>query len=170
MRETEIATYFFEDDGVMPNNRLLPVLVYLGVMQDDTGRIEQLFNQNNWRNSWTNGVFDYHHYHSNTHEVLGVTKGSATLQLGGEQGAAVHVQAGDIVVLPAGTVHKRLTSSADFQVVGAYPDGMHYNLRKGKPDDRLAALDEIPLVPLPGTDPVHGHNGPLMKYWRIQAT
>ncbi|UVI30078.1 cupin domain-containing protein [Paenibacillus spongiae] len=166
MEQTGVQIYYFEDDGVMPNNRHLPVILYLGAMKEDTAQTERRFNRNNWRNSWTNGVFDFHHYHSNAHEVLGVTRGSAALQLGGVQGTEVSVQAGDVVVLPAGTAHKKLSASADFQVVGAYPDGMNYNLRKEAPEDRLKSLDEIPHVPLPEMDPVYGPIGPLMKYWR----
>jgi uncharacterized protein YjlB len=48
--------------------------------------LEKKFAANNWTNSWRWGVYPFHHYHSNTHEVLGVFRGSALLHLGGEKG------------------------------------------------------------------------------------
>lgn len=158
-------TYFFHDDGMIPNHSQLPVIVYPGALADQPQMMEQTFNQNRWLNSWTNGVFDYHHYHSNCHEVLGVISGQATLQLGGEQGQAVTLNAGDVVLLPAGTGHKRLAATSSFRIVGAYPDGASYNIRTGEKGDHEAALQEIPRVPRPALDPVYGENGPVQQYW-----
>ncbi|SFJ67962.1 Uncharacterized protein YjlB [Paenibacillus sp. UNC496MF] len=160
-----IATYQFEDDGRMPNNPDLPAIHYAGAFRDDPLGAEAKLNRNNWRNSWVNGVFAYHHYHSNAHEALAVLKGSARMLIGGENGQALEVQAGDVLVLPAGTGHKKLGSSADFSVAGAYPDGMRYNTRTGEPGDRPQALEDIRRVPLPDRDPVFGEEGPLLTYW-----
>jgi len=44
--------------------------------------------------------FSFAHYHSTTHEALGVYRGSATLRLGGEHGKNVEVHAGDVIVIP----------------------------------------------------------------------
>ncbi|WP_411344226.1 cupin domain-containing protein [Paenibacillus sp. WLX1005] len=156
---------YFEDDGVIPNSGL-PVLMYRGVLKDRLGDVEAVFNGNRWLNSWVNGVFGYHHYHSNSHEVLGVVSGEVTVQLGGEQGQAFTLVAGDVVVLPAGTGHKRLEASEDFRIVGAYPGGISYNTRTGEPGEYEQALGEIPQVPLPDTDPVFGVDGPLVRLWR----
>lgn len=164
--DSTVMTYRFEDDGIIPNNPHLPLLLYLGAAKDKPSQIEALFNSHNWRNSWTNGVYDFHHYHSNSHEVLGVKSGSATIQAGGEQGKAIKLHAGDIILLPAGTGHKRLSASPDFQIVGAYPDGMDYNLRRGKEGERPLALEEIRQVPIPDTDPVYGFDGPLLNLWK----
>lgn len=161
----EISTLLLKDDGVIPNNPKLPVVVYIGAMKENPGDTESVFNGNNWRNSWVNGVFGYHHYHSNTHEVLGVISGSAVLQLGGDNGEKLGVKSGDVLVLPAGTGHKRLASSVDFSVAGAYPEGMSYNLQTGKAGERPRVLEEIAGVPLPGTDPLFGAEGPLLKIW-----
>jgi uncharacterized protein YjlB len=166
MNAPKVKTFFFKDDGMMPNNPNLPVILYPGAIKDHPERTESMFNGHNWTNSWTNGVFDYHHYHSNTHEVLGVIKGSVVLQLGGDQGQKVELHIGDVVVLPAGTAHKRLSASSSFQVVGAYPNGMDYNMNTGKAGERAKAREAIPQVPIPETDPVYGKEGPLIKLWR----
>jgi uncharacterized protein YjlB len=165
MNDPKIKTLYFNDDGMMPNHPNLPVIIYQGAFKNQEGQTENIFNQHNWTNSWTNGVFDYHHYHSNTHEVLGVISGLAVLQLGGEQGQRVELQAGDAAVLPAGTAHKRLSSSPDFLIVGAYPNGLDYNLYTGKEGERTKAMEEIERVPIPDTDPVFGNRGPLLENW-----
>ncbi len=165
MESLESKSFYFKDDGRIPNNTDLPLLLYSGALKEKTAQTEKIFNSHNWRNSWTNGVFNYHHYHSNVHEVLGIIRGSAALQLGGELGKVFVVEAGDVIVIPAGTGHKRLSSSFDFQVVGAYPDGMEYNLCKGLETERPRVLADIRNVPLPLTDPVYGNEGPLTREW-----
>lgn len=166
MNEKHSPQFFhFEDDGNIPNNPKLPVILYPGALSDKPEWCESVFNGNGWRNSWENGVFDYHHYHSNTHEVLGVTRGSILIQLGGENGKTFDLNAGDVIVLPAGTGHKRITASPDFRIVGAYPNGMDYNMRIEGDGKHDSSIGEIAKVPIPSTDPVHGEEGPLPKNW-----
>ena len=62
-----------------------------------------------------------------------------------------------------------LEASADLLVVGAYPPGQQWDLRRGEPGDRPAVLANIEAVPLPGTDPMHGPGGPLVALWRAAA-
>lgn len=160
-----LTTYFFEDDGRIPNNPGLPVLLYAGAFQQDPRQAEAILNRNNWRNSWVNGVYGYHHYHSNSHEALAVLEGSAVLMIGGTKGKEIEVHAGDAIVLPAGTGHKLLRASAGFSVAGAYPDGMSYNTRTGRAEERPRVLEDIQRVPLPEQDPVYGDEGPLLRTW-----
>ncbi|MCM3135642.1 cupin domain-containing protein [Paenibacillus polysaccharolyticus] len=162
---SDIQSMNFQDDGVIPNHPYLPVLLYKGVWCTEPTRAESNLNRNGWGNSWINGVYDYHHYHSNAHEALAVISGFVRLIIGGENGKKVYLESGDVVVLPAGTGHKRLEASPDFQVAGAYPGGMRYNTRTGKPGERPEVLQEILEVPVPGTDPVYGEGGPLTWLW-----
>lgn len=151
-------------DELMPNSPL-PVLIYraVGVEGDPAGAFESLFEANGWRGSWRNGVYDFDHYHSNAHEVLGVAGGRATLQLGGDAGQPVEVSAGDVLVLPAGTGHRRVSASADFSVVGAYPPGQeHYDICRTRSAE---AELRISKVARPKTDPVLGGDGPLLQLW-----
>jgi uncharacterized protein YjlB len=160
-----IRAFNFNDDGKIPNNPELPVILYEGVFKDAISQVEKTFNKHKWLNSWTNGIFDYHHYHNNTHEVLGVISGMAVVQLGGEQGETLDLHAGDVVVLPAGTGHKKLTASSDFKVVGAYPDGTDFHTLTGEPGERPQVLKDIEKVPLPMCDPVFGETGPMIDRW-----
>lgn len=164
--KSQVQSFFLSDDGEIPNNPEFPVIVYEGIFSDHPNEIETVFNRHSWLGSWTGGVFDYHHYHSNTHEVLGVKSGNAIILVGGEKGKRIELKVGDVVVLPAGTGHKRIESSEDFEVVGAYPEGSRYNMRKRDQGIRTQALAEIRSVPVPETDPVYGDEGPLLQKWK----
>ena len=115
--------------------------------------------------SWRNGIYDYVHYHSGTHEVLGIARGHARVRFGGNSGKVVELQAGDVAILPAGTGHQSLNASKDLLVVGAYPRGGKYDECRGSRQEHERALKSIPKVPLPAEDPVYGADGPLMKAW-----
>ena len=162
-------TFRFEDDGVVPNHPTWPLLLYraavpLSETSDPAAVFEDLFQRNGWGASWRNGVYGYTHYHSRIHEALGVARGSAKVQFGGERGPIVEVNAGDVAVLPAGTGHKRIDASADFLVVGAYPPEGQYDLCT-RSADREQALTTIAKTPRPSTDPVYGDGGPLIDVW-----
>lgn len=167
--ESKPETFLFNDDGAIPNSKY-PLLVYRQTFgaKGPAGALwlEEHFAANNWTNSWRNGVFSYHHYHSTSHEVLGIYSGSALLHLGGEKGQKVRVQAGNIIVIPAGVGHKKLESSADFGVVGAYPGGRSYDILRGQPGDRPQADKNIAAVPLPASDPFLGKQGGVVALWK----
>ena len=155
----------FTDDGTFPNTKL-PTLIYKSAVGSPSPEaMEKLFGENGWPPQWRSGIYPFHHYHSTAHECLGVARGSARIMLGGPQGREFHVAAGDVLVLPAGTVHRRLSDSGDFLVVGAYPPGQDWDLLKGEPGDRPLADENIRRVPLPRTDPVWERGGGVLKYW-----
>jgi uncharacterized protein YjlB len=166
---TQPETYTFEDAGGIPNSRL-PVLVYHDVDgARDAGDCEALFDRNGWFGGWVDGIFAFHHFHSTAHEALGIVAGSATVILGGPSGRRFSVRTGDVLVLPAGTGHCNAGSSDDLLVVGAYPNGMRWDLRRGDPAERDEVLANIGAVPLPDDDPVRGPDGPLTELWRALA-
>ena len=109
-----------DDDGTYPNNARLPLLIYQAAVRlpqaDPAAIFEALFDANGWGGAWRNGVYSFHHYHSTAHEVLGVYRGSARVQLGGENGLAFEVHPGDVVIIPAGIAHKNLGTSGSFGV------------------------------------------------------
>ena len=151
----------------IPNHPSYPVLVYRGVgaATDGADAVRALFAEQGWRGSWVDGVFDFHHFHSTSHEALAVVAGAATLELGGPQGQAFDVAAGDVLVLPAGTGHRRASARDGFTVVGAYPAGQEdYDLLRGdSPDDVAAARERITSLGAPPQDPVGGEG---VARWR----
>jgi uncharacterized protein YjlB len=163
-------TLTFEPNGWIPNNQRLPVLVYRSAVplsgSDPAALFEQAFARNGWPPQWRNGIYDFHHFHPATHEVLGFAGGSARLVLGGPApiGREVRVNAGDVVVLPAGTGHCKLEASADFLAVGAYPPDEDIGIsRVGLSAARLQAMREVVF---PASDPLSGCDGPLARLWR----
>ena len=154
MSDKNVKTFMFEDDGSIPNNPDLPMIVYQGALPENSvAAARQMFQEHQWGGTWVNGIFSYHHYHSTAHEALAVVRGSADVQFGGPQGQRLKVKAGDIVVLPAGTGHCNKGASSDFTVVGAYPRGQNWDMNTGEPDERPEVLENIRNVPLPKEDP-----------------
>lgn len=169
-REVEVTEHRFEDDGRIPNNPELALLLYrraLDTSDLSPSRCKELLAGNGWGGAWVDGVFPYHHYHSVSHEALVVVGGSARITFGGPEGETVEVEAGDAVVIPAGVGHCNEGSSDDFSVVGAYPRGQeNYDLRTGEESERPEVLENIRNVSLPGADPLFGNEGPLRKRLR----
>ncbi len=167
--DAAVTAHLLRDDGAIPNNPRLPLLVYQGVLDvsvgDPAAPFEALFAANGWGSSWRNGIFPFPHYHSTAHEVLGISRGTAKVRFGGEQGVVADVEPGDVVVIPAGVGHQNLGASADLLVVGAYPGGVSWDLCRGGADERPKVLDNIARVPLPPRDPVYGLEGPLIAHW-----
>ncbi len=148
-------THLFADDGHFPNS-VLPLIVYRSAVAADAATIECVFAGNLWSNSWRDGILPYHHFHSIAHEVLGIAAGEVGVAFGGPDGAEVSMRAGDVVVIPAGVAHRNLGQSADLRVIGAYPGGATYDIRRGDPAEHAATKRAIAMVRLPETDPVYG--------------
>lgn len=164
----ESKKLFFKDDGKIPNNKY-PLLIYKNAFtargHKGAAWLEDRFAENSWTNSWRNGIYSFHHYHSTAHEVLGIYSGSALVHLGGEQGEKVSVESGDIIVIPAGVGHKNL-GGKNLGVVGAYPDGMSWDLMKGNAGERPKADRNIAALPMPSNDPLLGSADGLKKIWK----
>jgi uncharacterized protein YjlB len=170
VRSRKAATLRFEDDGVIPNHPRWPLIVYRGaiVLRDDldpAAILENVFARNGWERSWRNGIYDYVHYHSRVHEVLGIARGAATVEFGGVNGKKLKLKAGDVAVLPAGTGHRRIDASSDFLVVGAYPPSGTYDVCTTS-EDRNHALKTVRRVPRPRRDPLYGARDGLVGLWK----
>ena len=169
-RAPTIEEHFFADDGDVPNNPRLPLVVYRGVLatgRDAAETCAALFLGNGWGRVWRNGVYAHHHYHTTAHEVLGIAAGSVRVRLGGEGGKSVELRTGDVVVIPAGVAHKSEGASPDLVVVGAYPCGQLADMRTPGTPDHERQRARIAAVPLPAGDPVLGAAGPLLERWRV---
>src|SRR5207248_647195 len=150
----ERLTFRFEDDGEIPNNPALPLVLYRGAVDvngaaDPAAAFERTFARHGWGDGWRNGIYDFLHFHTRTHEVLGIARGRGTVEFGGAAGQALELQAGDVAILPAGTGHRRISCSPDFLVVGAYPEGSTYDERKPLTTSHDKAVAEIAKTPMP---------------------
>ncbi|TIP34411.1 MAG: cupin, partial [Mesorhizobium sp.] len=82
VRQRKANAFRFKDDGLVPNHPSWPLIVYRGAVTlpddlDPAAVFEELFKANGWGDSWRNGIYDYVHYHSRIHEVLGIARGTA---------------------------------------------------------------------------------------------
>lgn len=153
-----------------PNSRL-PVLIYKEAFilphqkKKAAEIIQKIFSRNGWRNSWTNGIYDFHHYHSITHECMGIISGSATVILGGPGGKRVKLSQGNLIILPAGVAHRCIKAGENFQCAGAYPQGKDYDINIGTSTELKKSLLNIGKLTIPAKDPVFGKQGFLKIYW-----
>jgi len=155
--------------GAIPNHPRWPLLVYPGAVAiegaDPAAAFEALFDRNRWPSAWRNGVYPFHHFHTKAHEALGVYSGEVTVQFGGDSGVVLTARPGDVIVLPAGTGHKKLSSHGALGIVGAYPAGQHPDMNTPLLANARRSANAVTLVPLPDCDPVFGTSGPLFTHW-----
>ena len=162
----DLETFTFRDDGKFPNSPL-PLLLYRGAVEPDASAIEQIFQRNGWANSWRDGIYRFHHFHSIAHEVLGIAAGEVSVTFGGPSGEVLTVRAGDVVVIPAGVAHYNDGQSPDLLVIGAYPGGAEYDIKRGDPAEYEAVRRAIAAVPVPERDPITGQ---AMTLWATEAS
>lgn len=163
-------THVFSDDGVIPNSPL-SLLIYRNAVRvtgkaNPAGLFEARFKENGWgKGLWQDSLYDFAHYHSRTHEVLGFARGRALIRFGGGHGKEIVLKGGDIVVIPAGVSHQRIRSSKNLLVVGGYPPGGEYDECRLSHEEHDKALETILQLPVPDSDPCQGVPGPLMELW-----
>ena len=127
---------------------------------DPAATLEAVFNAHSWSEAWRNGIYDFVHYHSMIHEVLGIARGSATLRLGGNKGKTIKVTAGDVILVPAGVGHECLKATKQFLVIGAYPPTGTYNECHGSFQEHDKAVASIRRVATPKQNPLFGSAKP----------
>lgn len=151
--------------GMLPNSRF-PALVHRKVLPEGADAVQARFRANGWLNNWRYpGIYTYHHFHSTTHECLGCACGWMELTLFGEGGVEIRIEAGDVVVLPAGVSHRMTGNSADIEMVGGYPEGRDWdNVQQAllTEDGRRAAAKRIMMLPIPALDPATGE--PMIEW------
>jgi uncharacterized protein YjlB len=160
-----METLHLRDDGTIPNNPRLPALLWRGALPAAAGpeAAETLFGRHGWPPAWRNGIYPWHHFHPNAHEALAIVRGTVRVQLGGAGGPVLDLAAGDVVALPAGIGHRRITASDDLLVVGAYPPGEppRESRAAAEPAAHRAALAEVARTPDPPGEPVTGAPWPV---------
>ena len=145
-------------------NSPLPLVIYRGTLAADPAAMESAFAAQGWFGAWRNGIFRYHHFHSIAHEVLGIAAGHVQVLFGGPTGRELTLQAGDAVVIPAGVAHRNMGQSPNLLVVGAYPGGAGWDVRRGDPAELDTVRRAVAAVPLPEHDPIPGHTR-LHQLW-----
>jgi uncharacterized protein YjlB len=171
IEQVHAEVFYFEDDGYFPNSRL-PVILYRSAivsweLKEAENDVRQLVMSKQWRLDWTGKVYKKPHYHSNTHETLVCCSGRAKLFLGNWRiGQDADMDAGDVLIIPAGVAHECRWSSFDFRVFGVYPHGERYDMCHGRKRERKQSIQNLCRVPIPAFDPFFGSMGLLTKLWK----
>src|SRR6185437_13231847 len=80
----------------------LPVMLFRSVLPlritNKLQKFRRAFRKSGWVGLWTDTVYDYTHFHSNAHEVLGIAKGSVKLLIGGVGRRRLRLKAGDMII------------------------------------------------------------------------
>lgn len=160
----ELTHFVCKPNKKFPNSRL-EVILYreafiLGKQKKKAAQaVQKVFHKNNWKNAWSDGIYSFHHYHSNTHEAIAVVSGHAWIIFGGPSGRRLRIEKGDVVIIPAGVGHKCTKSSLDFLCVGAYPGGAQYDTNLGTLEDFKKTETRIKKLSKPSLDPIFGKEG-----------
>lgn len=170
----EIHSYTIKPNDGFPNNAELPLVLHRHAIKLPTLLrglyVRRIFRKNGWTNNWKDGIYEYDHYHSNTHEAIAVIKGKATLLFGGRGGKKIDVREGDVVIIPAGVAHCTLGKEDDVTCIGGYPQGSDYDMHYGHPGERPRTDRRIARLPVPKTDPVFGTDRGLPVIWKKTGT
>lgn len=166
MSASKTELLWSKPNGKLPNSRF-PLLVHRnGVAGGGDAAVLQRFRANGWLNNWRYpGVYTYPHFHSTTHECLGVATGWMEVELFGRGGPRIRVSAGDVIVMPAGASHCMVGNSDDIMMIGGYPDGRDWdNMQEDhiSLETSRAAAKRIMMLPIPARDPV---TGAAMQEW-----
>ncbi|MCA0318384.1 MAG: cupin domain-containing protein [Proteobacteria bacterium] len=162
-----VETHYLKGNGRIPNSRL-PLLIYRGAVQVGVAEMEEQIRRNDWPPEWHSsfGMYPRHHFHSDAHELIAVTRGTMVGLFGGHDGVRATVTAGDVIVIPAGVGHFGESITEDLRLTGAFPAGYAiHDFRLGYPDEYARVADRAQRVPIPANDPLHGPKGPLVEIW-----
>lgn len=165
-----ISRHYIPPYGPFPNCRPTnqPLIIYHQVFPPGSVSLIQrhLCQKRVVEPQWVHSMYREHHFHSTTHEVLVISKGSALLCFGGKENpdrVEYEAKQGDVLVVPAGLAHALLEDKGGFEMVGSYPIGAdrwdHCTATSGEEMDvvekRIKGLAWFRM------DPVYGNRGPL---------
>lgn len=163
-----VSKHLISSHGHLPNSSILnkPLLIYHSVFANPSASAieSHLISVGVVTPQWRYGMYSTTHFHSTTHEVLCVSSGKARLCIGGEDNperVEPIVEAGDVLVLPAGMAHRLLEDFGGFQMVGCYPNGCDWDMCYGKEgeEERVKAVERVGWFE---QDPIYGHQGPVL--------
>lgn len=114
LKQVDPETFYINPTPHVPNSRL-PIIVYRNVLQDTSPEnILSTIEPNDWLIGGQWKTYKTPHFHAMAHECYAIIRGSSTYLLGKSEsdnetdengkptGVQLHVQVGDVFVLPVG--------------------------------------------------------------------
>lgn len=168
----KVSRYQIPRHRLIPNTSIQkkPLLIYhkaFDPIQLTTSKIEShIQSVGVCEPQWRYSMYDTTHFHSNTHELLVVCTGRATLCFGGEKNSGrveKEVEKGDAILIPAGVGHRLLKEGDEgCQMVGCYPAGAEkWDMCYGKEGEN--SDQSIEKIPWFEKDPLYGNEGPAVQ-------
>ncbi|THH30869.1 hypothetical protein EUX98_g3334 [Antrodiella citrinella] len=166
-----VSQYQIPRHGRIPNTSIQhkPLLVYHSAFVPDTHltavAVEaHIASVGLYSAQWQYTMYAKNHFHSTTHELLVVFRGSARVCFGGEDNPGrveLDVSKGDAMLVPAGVAHRLLEQGEDgFEMVGSYPVGATWDLCYGTEGRNVEA--HIAALGWLNKDPLYGDDGPAL--------
>jgi len=144
-----------------------PLLIYHGAFRASAAELASRFREiGAVVPQWQYTMYSTTHFHSTTHEVLGVVAGRVRLCFGGEGNPdrfEPTVEKGDLMILPAGVGHRLLEDlDGNFKMVGAYPPGKQWDMCYGSPgeEQKVRNIEKLGWFDM---DPLYGKEGPALN-------
>ena len=171
LKELRVTKHLIPAHGLIPNTSIQnkPMMIYHAAFNSKppaSAIEEHLSSIGAVQPQWRYTMYSTSHFHSTSHEVLGIASGEARLCFGHERNpkrVEEVVKAGDVVVLPAGVAHRLLEDLAGgFQMVGSYPKGCNWDMcygNKGE-EEKIESIKELRWFQ---KDPIYGHEGPALE-------
>lgn len=171
LSQLRVSKHMIPAHGLTPNTSIMnkPLLIYHSAFGANTSasQIESHLNSVGVVSpQWRYTMYSTSHFHSTSHEVLGISNGEARLCFGHEDNpkrVEAVVTKGDVIVVPAGVAHRLLEDlRGSFEMVGSYPIGCNWDMCYGKKGEQ-SKIDGIrQLKWFEGQDPVYGKQGPVL--------
>lgn len=165
-----VSSHFIPAHSGIPNTSIQnkPLLIYHSAFDASVAQLSsRLKDVGVVVPQWQYTMYRQTHFHSTTHEVLGIISGRARLCFGGEQNPGrvePVVENGDLIIIPAGVAHRLLEDqTGTFQMLGSYPPGKSWDMCYGfGKEDEGEVRRNIEQQKWFDRDPLYGDDGPAL--------
>lgn len=170
-KDIRVLRHHIPAHGLIPNSSIQnkPLLIYQNAFSSPSISASQIESHLSSigvvKPQWRYTMYSASHFHSTSHELLGISNGEARICFGHEDNpkkVEEILRKGDVVIIPAGVAHRLLEDlTGEFEMVGAYPVGCSWDMCYGKSGEEQK-IEKIRSLSWFNKDPLYGDDGPAM--------
>lgn len=170
-KDIRVLRHHIPAHGLIPNTSIQnkPLLIYQNAFSSPSISASQIESHLSSigvvKPQWRYTMYSASHFHSTSHELLGISNGEARICFGHEDNpkkVEEILRKGDVVIIPAGVAHRLLEDlTGEFEMVGAYPVGCSWDMCYGKTGEEQK-IEKIRSLSWFNKDPLYGDDGPAM--------